>query len=122
MIKAVKNGIERNFSEKQWQRMPRGKFGWSQVLVAAAPQNVVPDEIVQKKILGASAADVSNVPEEIKVRQPAPILQPEPIFEVKPEPPENINTEDDKAVVTEKKELVKSPVKKSRKRVVKKSK
>ena len=70
MIKASKNGVERNFTEKKWKSLPHGKYGWIQVTEVTATKNFIPNEIVQKKIIPGSAADVSNVPEEIKVRNP----------------------------------------------------
>ncbi len=87
MITASKNGFTRNFTNEQWNNMPKDKFGWL-AIDASNPQTVdtsiiekktsagvtvekvVPDEIIKPKIIDLEVSrlgPLSDIP-EIKKR------------------------------------------------------
>jgi hypothetical protein len=76
MITAIKNGIKRNFTERQWNLLPKDKFGWVQIgqeTSAQVPLPIVPSEIIQKKITHEKGATVTkDVPDELKQVIPKP--------------------------------------------------
>ena len=76
-ILATKNGINRNFSETQWNNMPKDKYGWTPISQKASTKNVpIPTEIIQKKMeAGATAKEI----------KPAEIVKTEKLSEELPE-------------------------------------
>jgi hypothetical protein len=76
VITAIKNGIKRNFTERQWKLLPKDKFGWVQIgqeTPTNVPLPLVPSEIIQKKITHEKVVTVTkDVPDELKQVIPKP--------------------------------------------------
>jgi hypothetical protein len=70
MITAIKNGIKRNFSDSQWNKLPSDKYGWSLYSEQQKVLSIRPEEIIEKKIIrgeGVTAKKDNDIPEELKI-------------------------------------------------------
>ncbi len=68
MITATKNGIQRTFSDNQWKRMPKDKFGWiAGGGIPQSPTSKVDPTIVEKKMVEGKVdvTAIKNIPDEI---------------------------------------------------------
>lgn len=68
MIKAIKNGQTRQFTDEQWSNMPKNKFGW-EISSNVENSNQLSTDIIQKKMVIGRVVDV--VPEEIVIQKKA---------------------------------------------------
>lgn len=81
MILAQRKGIVRKFDKHQWSKMPQDKYGWERLSEKPATKKIeqlVPEEIIQKKIIGGKVVDVGKNEETIKQPIPDEIVEKMP--------------------------------------------